>query len=48
MDQIRMRGAQMMVVMTMNLVLVHHDGLGLATVNMAMEEIRVGMTAVQT
>lgn len=50
MDQIQMRGSQMMVVVvvTMSVVSVHHDGCGLATANAAMEEIRVGMTAVQT
>lgn len=37
-----------MVVVTINLVLVHREGLGLATANMAMEEIRVGMMVVQT
>ena len=41
-----MRGAQVKVVVV-NLLLVHHDGLGLAT-NVTMEEIRAGMMAVQT
>lgn len=46
MDQIRMWGAEVAVVVTMNLVSAYHDGLGLA--NVTMEEIRMGMTAVQT
>lgn len=39
-----MRDSHAMVVVTMNLVLVHCDGLGLVTANMTV----VGMTVVQT
>jgi hypothetical protein len=46
MNQIRMRGAQVMVV-AVNLLSVHHDGLALA-MNVTIGEIRVGMTVVRT